>query len=132
MRFDANQPGWKAPAEGIDLQFIEMSTAPPQHHLSLSSLLCLFPPPLRSFCSLFKLDGRIPLPAASRSGCRRLLCLSSPARGAEKTLHGKVGLLAWLYKLFLESHSELHILCYGHSLSFQFHLRRGFTFICMQ
>lgn len=26
MRFDANQPGWKAPAEGIDLQFIEMST----------------------------------------------------------------------------------------------------------
>lgn len=32
--------------------------APPQHHLSLSPLLCLFPPPLRSFCSLFKLKGK--------------------------------------------------------------------------
>lgn len=49
-----------------------------------------------------------------------------------RTLHGKLGLLAWLYKLFLESHSELRILCYGHSPSLQYHLKRGFTFICMQ
>ena len=26
MYFNANQPGWKTPVVGIDLQFIEMST----------------------------------------------------------------------------------------------------------